>query len=300
MSAVIAIQGWPGSGKTTWAKEWVKADLKRSRLSRDDLRASVFASEGILETANESMVTKLVNAQLKALIQAGRDVVIDATNLNQKSLSALAKITIHQGASFDTFAIDTDVNECVRRDFQRALKHERSVGEDVIRKFAKRYPMSKWPEMHIEGPEETRKYTGTPGKPRAFLLDLDGTIAHMNGRSPYDTSKYHEDIVDDHIADIVHAMKASGYKIIVSSGRDAAFKAVSQKWLYDNASIVPHKIVMRKEGDLRMDAVVKEELFWSEIAPFYDVQFVLDDRNQVVERWRAMGIKCLQVAEGDF
>jgi hypothetical protein len=32
----------------------------------------------------------------------------------------------------------------------------------------------------------------------------------------------------------------------------------------------------------------------------FDVQFVLDDRDQVVEMWRAMGLTCLQVAPGNF
>ena len=32
----------------------------------------------------------------------------------------------------------------------------------------------------------------------------------------------------------------------------------------------------------------------------YQVDYVLDDRNQVVEMWRSLGLTCLQVADGDF
>ena len=32
----------------------------------------------------------------------------------------------------------------------------------------------------------------------------------------------------------------------------------------------------------------------------YNVKFVLDDRNRVVEMWRSLGLTCLQVADGDF
>ncbi len=32
----------------------------------------------------------------------------------------------------------------------------------------------------------------------------------------------------------------------------------------------------------------------------YTIKFVLDDRNQVVEFWRSLGLTVLQVAEGDF
>ena len=31
-----------------------------------------------------------------------------------------------------------------------------------------------------------------------------------------------------------------------------------------------------------------------------NVLFILDDRNGVVEMWRSLGLKCLQVAEGNF
>lgn len=57
---------------------------------------------------------------------------------------------------------------------------------------------------------------------------------------------------------------------------------------------------MRPEGDIRKDSIVKREIFENYIRDYYNIQFVLDDRNQVVEMWRSLGLKCLQVAEGDF
>jgi hypothetical protein len=57
---------------------------------------------------------------------------------------------------------------------------------------------------------------------------------------------------------------------------------------------------MRPENDMRKDSVVKSELFWEHVAPNYNVQFVLDDRDQVVDFWRSIGLVCWQVAPGDF
>jgi len=57
---------------------------------------------------------------------------------------------------------------------------------------------------------------------------------------------------------------------------------------------------MRKTGDSRKDSIVKREIFEEHIKGKYRIQFVLDDRNQVVEMWRQLGLTCLQVAEGDF
>jgi hypothetical protein len=57
---------------------------------------------------------------------------------------------------------------------------------------------------------------------------------------------------------------------------------------------------MREAGDSRKDSIVKQELYERHIKPSYDVFVVLDDRNQVVDMWRSLGLVCLQVAPGDF
>jgi hypothetical protein len=45
---------------------------------------------------------------------------------------------------------------------------------------------------------------------------------------------------------------------------------------------------------------VKRELFEKHVLPNYYVEFILDDRQQVVDEWRRMGLTCFQVAPGDF
>jgi hypothetical protein len=57
---------------------------------------------------------------------------------------------------------------------------------------------------------------------------------------------------------------------------------------------------MRKTDDFRKDSIIKEEIYQNEIEGKYNVLCVLDDRNQVVEFWRAKGLVCFQVAPGDF
>jgi hypothetical protein len=58
---------------------------------------------------------------------------------------------------------------------------------------------------------------------------------------------------------------------------------------------------MRKTGDRRADNIVKRELFEARVRNKYNIDFVLDDRNQVVDMWRnELKLTCLQVAEGDF
>jgi hypothetical protein len=57
---------------------------------------------------------------------------------------------------------------------------------------------------------------------------------------------------------------------------------------------------MREEGNNEKDSIVKRRLFEDNIRGKYYIEYVLDDRNQVVDMWRNMGLTCLQVAEGDF
>ncbi|MBM6672274.1 hypothetical protein H6B14_16200, partial [Phocaeicola coprophilus] len=67
--------------------------------SRDDLRAAVFNSEGILSPENEQVVTAVLNAQIVALLKAGKEVLIDATNLNHKFAKQLAQFCVKNGAT---------------------------------------------------------------------------------------------------------------------------------------------------------------------------------------------------------
>jgi hypothetical protein len=72
------------------------------------------------------------------------------------------------------------------------------------------------------------------------------------------------------------------------------------RWLTQH-NITFDLLELRKTDDGRMDAIVKKELFDMHIANKYFVEFVLDDRNQVVDLWRnELGLTCFQVNYGDF
>jgi hypothetical protein len=57
---------------------------------------------------------------------------------------------------------------------------------------------------------------------------------------------------------------------------------------------------MRKTDDNRKDCIVKKEIYETFIKDKYNVLFVMDDRNQVVNMWREQGLTCFQVADGNF
>lgn len=135
-------------------------------------------------------------------------------------------------------------------------------------------------------------------KEKAIIVDIDGTLAHMNGRSPYDYTKVSTDFVDPVIRDLVNRY-VDTHTIIVVSGRMNECYGDTLQWLIEN-QILNDLLYMRAQDDKREDSIIKSEIFYKHIFPKYDVDFVLDDRNRVVEMWRKLGLKCLQVAEGNF
>ena len=74
---------------------------------------------------------------------------------------------------------------------------------------------------------------------------------------------------------------------------------MTRRWVEDmGIPAVMH--CQREQGDSRSDMIVKEEIFWNKIAPHFDVKLAVDDRDQVVEMWRRIGVECWQVNFGNF
>lgn len=142
-------------------------------------------------------------------------------------------------------------------------------------------------------------YIPPENKPPAILVDVDGTVAIMNGRSPFDETRVHEDTPNRPVILVIAAM-ARTHRIIFMSGRTEACRQATESWLHANVPIPFHRLYMRQVGDFRKDAIIKAELFDRHIRDNYRVRFVLDDRNQVVEMWRSIGLTVFQVANGDF
>jgi hypothetical protein len=94
-------------------------------------------------------------------------------------------------------------------------------------------------------------------------------------------------------------MLACGFQLIFVSGRFEKYRAQTTEWLARNG-FKEGKLLMRADGDVRKDSTVKREIFDKHIRNYYNVQCVFDDRNQVVEMWRKLGLTVFQVADGRF
>jgi predicted kinase len=290
MLELILTRGIPASGKSTWAKTWVLAGKNRVRINRDDIRMQLFNKEfGV----DEDAVTAVEDAMVAAALKAGNSVVVDDCNIQRKYINRLAAIGHRYGASVRVAEFRTNLNEALERN----AKRDRVVPEKVIRDMQSR--MGAILHGPVENPLVIEKYVAPEDAPEAILVDIDGTLAKMVSRGPFEWKRVEEDEPVDTIIDIVDTECSNGTQIIVMSGRDGSCRAETQRWL-DKHGIFHDNLFMRAAGDMRKDSIVKYELFNEHIRNNFRVKYVLDDRDQVVDMWRALGLTCLQVAPGDF
>jgi len=105
---------------------------------------------------------------------------------------------------------------------------------------------------------------------------------------------YHKDVIQ-----FVRVAKRFDIRVIICTGREETEREVTESWL-DDGGIDYDGLYMRKKKDYRGDDVIKRELLAEIRADGYEPVLVFDDRNRVVDMWRAEGIRCFQVAPGDF
>ena len=144
---------------------------------------------------------------------------------------------------------------------------------------------------------------------KAIYVDMDGTLANCEHRRHLvevnNWPGFFEGMCDDtiitHTEEVLRALHAAGYAIIIGSARpdENNYRQMTTEWL-DRHNIPYSAIYLRKGGDYRKDSIVKIELLDQMIEDGWDIQFALDDRDQVVKAFRDYGLPVMQVNEGDF
>jgi predicted kinase len=318
MTELVITRGLPASGKTTFARKWVDEDRqRRARVNRDDLRQML--DEGtFVKGVTEQRVMAARNAIVDGLLRRGVSVVVDDTNLPNRTCRDLHDIAGRAKAEFriEDFT-HVSLETCLARNTVREDKAP--IPQHVIQDMYLRhlhgrtYPLPFYPTERSHG-QALDLYVPDVSLPLAFICDIDGTVALAGARDPFDETTVHLDRPNPIVIEQVNEKIALGYQPIFLSGRTQGCYDATLKWLgehihYDEPGCVndygnvekPFKLLMRPVGDNRKDAIVKRELFDLYVRHHYNVRVVYDDRNQVVNMWRnELGLTCLQVAPGDF
>jgi predicted kinase len=302
-------RGLPGSGKTTYARKWVAEDPRtRARVNRDDIGVQLhgerFYHDRDLMQDTEKAITIAQHAAIGQLLQRGWDVICDDTNLPGRTARDLRAIAVRNGADFEIHdMLDVPLDTVYAQNLDR-VGTPAFVPEHKIAEMAKRHTGRNAYEIPLADEESDagfmEPYVTVPGTPDAIMVDIDGTVALMQGRSPFDETRVHEDRPNEAVIRAVRAMHAAGNRVIFCSGRTDGCYDATEAWLQEHVGVPYEGLFMRKSGDQRKDSIVKVEIFDERIRRFYNIVGVFDDRAQVVAAWRKLGLPVFAVAEGDF
>ena len=288
MQKIILTKGLPASGKSTWAKQYIKDHPDTKRVNKDDLRAMLDNSRW--SSSNEKFILKARNYIVQLALDSGNSVIVDDTNLNPIHEEEMLRVAKENEVGFEVHDFsDVSVDECIKRDLARP----NSVGEKVIKDMYNKF---------IAKTESTVPYPIDKTLLSCYIFDIDGTLALKSNRSPFEWGRVGEDTVNVPVASVYRMLESSlgnEYKFFIFSGRDSVFRKETEEWL-QKYGIKYEGLFMRPENNMEKDSIIKARLFDENIRGKYNVAGVFDDRQQVVDMWRSMGITCFQVAEGNF
>ncbi len=151
-----------------------------------------------------------------------------------------------------------------------------------------------------------------------YIFDLDGTLALIEHRRwiiedpSRDDSKWRrfyaacdKDQPNTAVITVMEELRHSGAEVWIFSGRSDEVRGKTVDWITRYTSFMSWELdtslTMRSEGDYTPDDELKKQ--WLDLMLVDDrnrLVAAFDDRRRVVDMWRANGVTCFQVADGEF
>ena len=284
MKAIITV-GIPCSGKTHFSDQFCKKN-GWININRDSLRFSIFGhkdwSTYKFKGNGEKLITNIQHRMIDECALLARNIIISDTNLHEGRRNSLKAYLESKGYEVEIKDFPVDLVTAYKRDAIRP----NGVGREVIYDFYNRW-------LEYIG---RKTYKGNINLDNAVVFDVDGTLAEMHNRGPFDWDKVGHDRIKPEVCTMLDGFREQGYKIVIMTGRDGVAFEKTKAWL-EHHDIIFDDIYIRPAGDNRKDSIIKEEMFWKYVAPNYNVKAVVDDRPQVCRMWRELGLQVIQVAD---
>lgn len=132
MCKILVLKGCPSTGKSTFAKQFVKDNDRYVRINKDDIRR-MFGEYWLPK--REYLVECVEYAIAEEIVMNGWNVVIDDTNLNPKYTEQWKQLATDNNCEIEFKEFYVPMEQAIEWDKNR----ENPVGETVIRKFYEKY-----------------------------------------------------------------------------------------------------------------------------------------------------------------
>ncbi|EFO33806.1 PseT [Roseibium sp. TrichSKD4] len=138
------------------------------------------------------------------------------------------------------------------------------------------------------------------------IFDLDGTLCDISHRLFWITGDtknwdaFYNCCVDDtpkwEILHVMDGLVSGGHRVEIWTGRSERVREESVDWLDRHGGFGKYLRFMRAVDDRRPDVDLKRHMLMTERARGNFPTLVFEDRQRVVDMWRAEGLTCCQVA----
>lgn len=236
------------------------------RLSRESIAMQAFARPyPSLDRIGQERVQLLQHGMANSAIKAGDSLVIDDENLEEQTIREWMSLADRYLMKFEVEDFEDDLPELPEPTPTEAANGEIYVPIDM---------------------------------PPLYIFDVDGTLARMQGRSPYAYDKAEYDELIKNVAYVMHVLYETGHAIAIITGREEWSREHLMRW-FAKHELYPDHVFMRPTGDRRPDDVVKLEIFDKNLRNEYHVVGVFDDRRRVCQMWERIGLTLFRVGPMD-
>ena len=193
---LIMLVGLPASGKSFYAKKLSATYESHKVFSSDKYREKLLGD--VNDQSQNGLVFEALYRDMRKYIEEGGTAILDATNCTRKSRSKAFQALGNIDCWKECHIIPTFFNMCIDRD----KKRDRTVGEDVIMKFAKCFEVP----MMFEGFD----FITIPGG-LEFQYVSENYIP-VTERMLYfeQQNKHHKFKLGDHCSNVVEALFEAG------------------------------------------------------------------------------------------